>query len=142
MTEYCFPYREEASMVFGRIGRPVIEAYPKAADGSWFKIFPYADSGADFSLFPRSMAKILGLKLKAGQKSFIQGVSGRRLVIYLHRIELRIGAKEFSARAGFALSDRVPYLLGRIDLLDHFDIRFEANRVCFVEKSASSLVNA
>lgn len=134
MTEYCFPYREEVSRVFGPIGRPVIEAYLKAADGNWFKVFPYADSGADFSLFPRSVAKILGLKLKAGQRSFIQGVGGKRLVIYLHRVELRIGAKELTLRAGFAFSDRVPYLLGRIDVLDHFDIRFELNRVCFVEK--------
>jgi hypothetical protein len=136
MKEYCFPYREEVSRVFGHIGRPVVEAHLKAADGNWFKVFPYADSGADFSLFPRSVAKILSLKLKTGQRSFIQGVGGRRLVIYIHRVELRIGDKKLSVRAGFAFSDRVPYLLGRIDMLEHFDIRFELHRVCFVERSA------
>ena len=135
MTEYCFPYREEVSRLFGPISRPVVEGYLQAADGSWFKVFPYADSGADFSLFPRSVSKILGLNLKAGEKSFIQGVGGKRLVIYVHQVKLRIGDKELSLKAGFAFSDRVPYLLGRVDVLDHFDIRFELKRVCFVERA-------
>lgn len=136
MTEYCFPYEPEPSRAFGSVLRPVIEAYLKAADGTWFKIFPYADSGADFSLFPRSVCKALGLNLKSGQRALIGGISGRPQVVYIHRVQMRIGVKEFSARVGFAFSDRLPYLLGRLDILDQFDIRFEQDRVCFVERGA------
>jgi len=134
MREYCFPYREEPSGAFGRIPRPVVEVFLKAQTGKWLKVFPYADSGADFSLFPKGICKLLGLKLKAGQRNLIQGVGGKSTVIYLHTVEMRIGEMTFSARAGFAVRERVPYLLGRLDVLDRFDIRFEKDRVCFIER--------
>lgn len=98
------------------------------------KVFPYADSGADFSLFPKGICKLLGLQLKAGQRSSIQGVGGKPIIVYLHRVEMRIGEKSFGARVGFAASERMPYLLGRLDVLEYFDIRFERDRVCFVER--------
>ena len=47
---------------------------------------------------------------------------------------MRIGETSISVRVGFATSERMPYLLGRLDVLDHFDIRFEKGRVCFVER--------
>ena len=134
MREYCFPYREELSETFGRIARPAVEVFLKAQTGPRFRVFAYADSGADFSLFPRGICKMLGLELKTGQRSLIQGVSGKPGVVYLHRVEMRIGETSISVRVGFATSERMPYLLGRLDVLDHFDIRFEKGRVCFVER--------
>jgi hypothetical protein len=134
MREYCFPYREEISEAFGRIPRPAVEVFLKAQTGQWFRVFAYADSGADFSLFPKGICKLLGLELKAGQRSLIQGVSGKPGVVYLHSVEMRIGETNLSVRVGFASSERMPYLLGRLDVLDHFDIRFEKNRVCFTER--------
>ena len=134
MREYCFPYREELSEVFGRIPRPAVEVFLKAQTGRWFRVFAYADSGADFSLFPKGLCKLLGLELKAGQRNLIQGVSGKPGVVYLHKLEMRIGDTNLNVRVGFAASDRMPYLLGRLDVLDHFDIRFEHMRVCFIER--------
>ena len=81
------------------------------------------------------MCKLLGLELKAGQRSLIQGVSGKPGVVYLHELEMRIGETNLNVRVGFAASERMPYLLGRLDVLDHFDIRFEKNRVCFLERA-------
>jgi predicted aspartyl protease len=134
MREYCFPYREELSEDFGRIKRPVVEVLLRDQTGQWIKVFPYVDSGADFSLFPKGVCKLLNLKLDAGQRKLIQGVSGKPAVIYLHRVEMRIGEINFSARVGFAVSERMPYLLGRLDVLEHFDIRFEEDRVCLTER--------
>ncbi len=134
MREYCFPYREEPSKTFTRIARPVVEVFLREETDEWFKVFPYADSGADFSLFPKGICKLLGLQLKMGQRSLIQGVGGKPTVVYLHRVEMRIGEKSFSARVGFTASERMPYLLGRLDVLEHFDIRFEKDRVCFTER--------
>jgi len=134
MREYCFPYREEPSGAFGRIPRPIVEVFLRVQTGEWLKVFPYADSGADFSLFPKGICKLLGLKLKAGQRNLIQGVSGKPMIVYLHTVEMRIGEMTLSARVGFAASERMPYLLGRLDVLNHFDIRFEKDRVCFIER--------
>lgn len=138
MKEYYFPYKKEPSRTFGVIDRPVIEAFLKTKEAKWFKVFPYTDSGADFTIFPKSVCKVLGLKLKKGQKSFIGGISGRPLTVHIHRVEMKIGDKEFSCRAGFAMKEDISYLLGRMDVLDHFDIRFEKDRVCFVERTTPS----
>ena len=134
MREYTFPYREEPSKAFGRIARPVIEVSLRQQSGAWVKVFPYADSGADFSLFPRGICKLLGLELKAGRRSMIQGVGGKAAAVYLHRVHMRIGETSFEARVGFSAGERVPYLLGRLDVLVRFDIRFERDRVCFIER--------
>ena len=134
MREYSFPYREEPSKVFGRVARPVVEVSLREQSGAWVKVFPYADSGADFSLFPKGICKLLGLQLKAGRRSFIRGVGGKPTVVYLHKVEMRIGEKSFNARVGFAVSERMPYLLGRLDVLEHFEIRFDKDKVCFIER--------
>lgn len=135
MTEYCFPYEPEPSRAFGSVPRPIIEAYLRTQAGGWFRVTPYADSGADFSVMPKSVCKVLGLKLKAGQRALIGGISGRPQVVYIHQVQMRIGAREFTARVGFAFNERLPYLLGRMDVLEHFDIRFELGRVCFAERA-------
>ncbi len=134
MREYCFPYREEISESFGQIPRPAVEVFVKAQTGQWFRVFAYVDSGADFSLFPKGLCKLLGIELKAGQRSLIQGISGKPGVVYLHELEMRIGDTNFNVRVGFAASERMPYLLGGLDVLDHFDIRFEKHRACFIER--------
>ena len=134
MREYSFPYREEPSRVFGRVARPIVEVSLRKQSDEWFKVFPYADSGADFSLFPKGICKLLGLKLKAGRRSLIQGVGGKAAAVYLHTVHMRIGETSFEARVGFSASERVPYLLGRLDVLVHFDIRFERDKVCFIER--------
>lgn len=134
MKEYCFPYKKEPSRTFGLIDRPVIETLLKTKEGRWFKVFPYTDSGADFTIFPKSVCKVLGLKLKEGQKSLIGGISGGPLTIYIHTVEMKIGDREFRCRVGFAMKEDISYLLGRMHVLDNFDIRFEKTRVCFVER--------
>src|SRR5713226_7967788 len=91
MREYCFPYREELSETFGRIPRPAVEIFLRARTGPWFRVFAYADSGADFSLFPKGVCKLLGLELNAGERSLIQGVSGKPGVVYMQKVEMRLG---------------------------------------------------
>ncbi len=132
--EYTFPYKKEFSKLLGEIYRPVVEVHLRSKEGEWFKVFPYADSGADITLSPRSVCKILGLNLKDGKRSSIAGIGGRSLAVYLHKIKMRIGDKEIVVRVGFTQRENVPYLLGRLDILDHFNICFEEDRVRFVER--------
>lgn len=100
----------------------------------WFRVSTYADSGADITIFPKSISDLLGLKLQEGQESIVTGVGGQEVRIFIHRITVRIGDQEIKVRAGFAEREDIPYLLGRTDILTHFNILFEKNRVVFIKK--------
>ena len=59
MKKFSFPYKKEPSTLFGYIYRPVVEIYLKIKEQEWFKISAYADSGADITIFPKSVCEIL-----------------------------------------------------------------------------------
>ena len=134
MKKFYFPYKKEPSRVFGEVLRPVVEVYLKTKQGNWFNVSVYVDSGADVSIFPSTVCEILGLNLKKGVKSSVTGVSGEEIKIFIHKVWVKIGGKELQIRIGFAEREDIPYLLGRTDVLDHFDITFEKYRACFIVK--------
>lgn len=134
MKRFSFPYKKEPSTVFGYVYRPVVEIYLRTRDGDWFKVSTYADSGADITVFPRSVCELLGLRLQDGQESTVTGVGGEEIKIFIHRIMVRIGDEELKIRAGFAEREDIPYLLGRTDILACFNILFEEHRVVFIRK--------
>ncbi len=43
-------------------------------------------------------------------------------------MDMEIAGTRFTARIGWALTERVPLLLGRLDIFDHFRIVFEVNK--------------
>ena len=88
--------------------------YLKTKEGEWFKVSPYADSGADITILPKSVCEILGLRLQDGQESVVTGVGG------------------------FAKREDIPYLLGRTDILNHFNILFKKDKVVFIQLSILS----
>jgi len=113
--------------------RAVIEMYLKTKEGEWFKVSPYADSGADITILPKSVCEILGLRLQDGQESVVTGVGGEEIKIFIHKIAVRIGDEEFEVRVGFAKREDIPYLLGRTDILNHFNILFKKDKVVFIQ---------
>ena len=134
MKKISFPYKKEVSTIFGYIHRPVVEIYLKTKENQWFRVSTYADSGADITIFPKSVSNILGLKLQDGQESTVTGVGGQEVKIFIHTITVRIGDEELEIRAGFAEREDVPYLLGRTDILTHFNILFKKDKVVFIKK--------
>lgn len=134
MKKISFPYKKEVSKVFGYIHRPVVEIYLRTKEGKWFRVSTYADSGADITIFPKSVSDILGLKLQDGKESTVTGVGGQEVKIFIHTITVTIGDEELEIRAGFAEREDVPYLLGRTDILTHFSILFDKDRVVFIKR--------
>ncbi|RJS74618.1 hypothetical protein CW713_07165 [Methanophagales archaeon] len=134
MRRYCFPYKKELSRMFGEADRPVVDVYLNTKSGDWFQVSPYADSGSDITLFPGSVCEILGLNLDEGDESTITGISGEEIKIFIHNIKIKIGEEEMDIRAGFCVREDIPYLLGRTDILSHFDICFESDKICFIVK--------
>ena len=134
MKKFSFPYKKEPSTLFGHIYRPVVEIYLKTKENQWFKVSAYADSGADVTVFPKSIYEIIGLRLHEGQESTVKGVSGEEITIFIHKITARINQEELEIRAGFAEIEDIPYLLGRTDILTQFDLLFKKDQVVFIKK--------
>jgi hypothetical protein len=68
--------RNKSPEFFGYIYRPFVEIYLKIKESQWFRVSTYADSGADITIFPKSVSDILGLKLQNGQENIVTGVGG------------------------------------------------------------------
>ncbi len=131
-----FPYREYVSVFpgstdFRLILRPVITIRvvgPKA-DARWDAL---VDSGADETLFPLSLAEVLGVELDEELISEAAGISGDRLKIQYGDVELRIESDseiiEWKTTVGFvdfgSASDEV-IILGHGGCLDFFTATFD-----------------
>lgn len=131
-----FAYREYISAFQGAsdyrlIVRPVITIRvigPKA-DARWDAL---VDSGADETLFPLSLAELLGVRLDQEMTSEAAGISGERLKIQYGDVELRIESDQrvvaWKTTVGFvdfgSASDEV-IILGRGGCLDFFTATFD-----------------
>ena len=119
-----FKYKQEPSRIPGKlIYRPVAEIYLKSKLNNWIKFNPYIDSGADVTLIPLSLGKLLGLSVNEKKIEQIGGIRGSVPVIYFKQ-EIKIGDIEFSAQIAWALIEEVPPLLGRTDIFDKFNVQF------------------
>ncbi len=97
----------------------------------WYRIpGVLADTGADVSLFPRSLGVAILGRLRSGRPVTLGGVApGARIRGYLHRIRIRFGRKVLRSSVVVASVDDVPAILGRHLGLDQTDARFLRGRV-------------
>lgn len=119
-----FRYKKEKSSTLGKIQRPVADIYLQTEKDSWVEFNPYIDSGADITMIPLSLGKLLGFEVDESEIQQIGGISGSVPVIY-KKATMKIGAKDFSVRIAWALVEDVPPLLGRTDIFDAFKVTFE-----------------
>ena len=97
-------------------------------NGQWRVAELYVDSGAFYTLLHAQFAIDLGLDFKQGRKMFAQVGDGSLIPMYLHKLPLQIGHKQFKATVGFSEKLGVRFhLLGRQDVFERF-------RICFHEK--------
>ena len=120
-----FRYKEE-SLGLGerKIRRPVADIYLRAKKNSWIEFHPYIDSGADVTMIPLSLGKLIGFEIDESKIQQIGGIRGNVPVIQRKAI-MRIGEMTFTANIAWALIEDVPPLLGRMDVFDIFKITFE-----------------
>jgi predicted aspartyl protease len=86
------------------------------------------DTGAEFSVAPRSLAQEVGLDLDSLPLVPTVGVGPGRLSARLGAITIRIGEVELSVRCLFMDHGLKPYILGRADVLDRFVLTIDAGR--------------
>lgn len=120
-----FKYRQEF-IGDGRrtILRPVADVYLQSLSKKWIKFYPYIDSGADVTMIPFSLGKLLGFVLDDKIVKQIGGIRGSVPVIYLNCL-MKIDNIELTSLVSWALIEEVPPLLGRHDVFDRFEIIFK-----------------
>lgn len=119
-----FKYRREMSSR-GRILRPVGDVEIQSAGGAWIECHPYIDSGADITLIPFSLGKLLGLRMRKENVKGLHGLGRQSIPVVFGHANFRIGNYEIPVEIGWSLIEEVPPLLGRKDIFDHFEITFK-----------------
>lgn len=129
-----FQYKEEPTGKRGKtVRRPVADTFLKGKSGEWIELHPYIDSGADVTLIPLSLGKLLGFTLRGKEIEEIGGIRGSVPVIHLQN-KMRIGDVELSVHLALALIEEVPPLLGRADVFDLFEVTFKQQEGIIVFK--------
>ena len=123
----AFPYK-----VYKNYPCPIIKL-ALYGEKNWFETEAYVDSGASFSLFSITEAQRIGINYMRGRKTLSMVGDGSLIPVYLHRLPVRIGSKDFRAAIGFSPRLGTGFnLLGRRDFFTHFDITFsDATRTIF-----------
>lgn len=86
------------------------------------------DSGADVSLIPRNLGEFLNLNISKDGIREIRGIGEAAVPYIIKRVELQIGKKKFLSRIGIALIEEVPFILGRLDVFDVFNVEFKQKK--------------
>lgn len=123
-----FPYEAKPSAIFKVVRRPIVLVDIWSNKFSRFiKYSLIVDTGADYTLFPKSIAEDLGINLiRDCHKYESRGVGGRAVVFFTKKpITIVLGKADRKIPAGFLSHDNVPPLLGRQKCLDTFAVTFE-----------------
>ncbi len=112
---------------FGEIFYPGLEADVLLHPTGYQPFEFILDSGADCTIVPRYMASLTGVKLPRLANAHMTGVSGRTTACYKGELNMRIQGQEFKVRCLFTYSNRTPFLLGRVDFFDIFQVSFDGH---------------
>jgi hypothetical protein len=97
--------------------------------------YAFVDSGARYSVFGTDLAERLGIDVLSGRHSFVVGLDGRFVSIYLHSVGLEIGAYRITAEVGFSNQLRIGFnLLGRHSV-------FNVLQFCFNDRDGELTVS-
>jgi hypothetical protein len=129
----AFPFTFIGKTGLGTIYRPyaVVAAYSKARQ-KWQPVEMIVDSGADYTLFPKKYAAILGIDL--GQECTVEttlGVGGAESVYQYKKLPVKIGNWQKKIPVGFLERNDVPPLLGRLECLEVFHLHFKNKQSIF-----------
>lgn len=122
------------SPLFGVVFRPVVKAEFKIKiTGEWLELPMIVDTGADYTLLPRWVAKDLGVDLeKDCEKHTTFGIGGTEIVFVQRKMTVRLNRWMGDIPVGFVNRDNVPGLLGRQDFLEKFRLIFENHTTTFI----------
>ena len=126
-----FAYKYEGKSYFGDIYRPIAKVSlqsPKLATRT--DVWMVVDTGADFTILPRYVAKDLGIDLETDCiVDTTKGVGGEQTIhLFKRNIKAQIGNFTRVVPIAFFNSDDLPPLLGRLGFIETFDTEFLRSR--------------
>ena len=119
-----FDYRQERLRTGEIIFRPIAKVYILRYEREWVAEYFYIDSGADYTLIPYQMGRFLGLEKIASEVKEIGGIGGF-IVVRFAIVPMKIETHRFDCTIAWSQIERVPFLLGRQDVFEHFNITFQ-----------------
>ena len=124
-----FSFEKRSSPVLGEIYRPVAKVFfYSSSKKHWYGIWMIVDTGADYSILPKHLARILGVNLQIDCQVFkTAGVGGAEKVFFLKSLKARLGKWERNVPVGFLNRDDIPPLLGRHLFLESFNLVLSSN---------------
>lgn len=105
-------------------------------DGNEVQVEFFVDSGADMTIIPLNFAKELGFDAWDDNEIVnALGVGGGNVPYFVRQVRISIGDKKLNIRIACSLRDDVPFLLGRKDIYDKFQVCFNGKekKVRFTE---------
>lgn len=78
------------------------------------------DTGADFTMAPRSMAEDMDINIDRLPQIRSYGIENKGIKVYIGSINVKLSSEELTIRCLFSEKDTTPFLLGRIDIFTHF----------------------
>ena len=121
-----FPYRPIRIRRVGIHRRPFTTAVLSYKD-KLVELDFLVDSGADFTVVPKSVGEQLGFETPTKSIDHFMGAGGGVVPYVLKRVRLQIGEIPIIGRIAWALEEVTP-VLGRLDVFDQLSVSFDRQR--------------
>ena len=121
-----FPYRPIRIRRVGIHWRPFTTAVLSYKD-KLVELDFLVDSGADFTVVPKSVGEQLGFETPTKSVDHFMGAGGGVVPYVLKRVRLQIGEIPIIGRIAWALEEVTP-VLGRLDVFDQLSVSFDRQR--------------
>jgi len=124
-----FPFEKRFSSIFKEVYRPVAKVFLySVVKNKWYEIWMIVDTGADYTLLPKHLAKRLKINLNKECRLFkTAGIGGEEKVYLKENMKVKIGNWERVVPVGFLNKENIPPLLGRQGFLETFEVLFSSN---------------
>ena len=120
-------YTKSKSDIFGEVYRPIVtvKIFSKTKN-IWIPIYDtLADTGADITLIPAFVGKLIVEDITTGREIKLRGVVPySKLVAYIHTLKLFVAGREIETSVAISESDKTLPILGRVKGLDLFNVSF------------------
>lgn len=123
-----FPFERQETQIFGEVSRPIAEvSFWSKTLKTWVPVKMIVDTGADYTLLPRWLARKLGISIKHNCKKFkTYGIGGSRQVYLIKGgWKVKVGTWTGSIILGFIGSRNIPPLMGRLRLIEELKMTME-----------------
>ena len=123
-----FSYEVKPSKIFKFVRRPIaLVDFWSDRFNRFIRYSLIVDTGADYTLFPKSISSDLGIDLKKDCFQYeSRGIGGKEKVYIVKRkVAIKLGKTDRKIPIGFLGHDGIPPFLGRHECLDVFRLTFE-----------------